>query len=144
AERKRHAADQRVEGIGRGLRERDVGRAAGVTDEVGQVGARRVERGVVRVVSDVREHPDAREPCAIAIGNARRDREGRAGPRDDERAAQPWRRRALAHAEEEGPNADERVVEDEYDREPAVQWEHEVHARRLTAAARYLAAATPI
>ena len=77
ADRKRHAADQRVEGIGRGLRERDAGRAAGITDEVGEVGARRVERGVVGVVADVGEHPDAREPCAIAIGNACRDREGR-------------------------------------------------------------------
>lgn len=78
------ARDQRVQRIGGRLREGDARRAPRIAGRRRHVGARRVERGVVRVVPHVREHADRREPRAVTLGGALRDRERRPGPGDVE------------------------------------------------------------
>ncbi len=68
-------ADEDVETVGRGLREGDPSRATLIADGGSEIGSHLIESRVVRVVADVREHADRREPRAIGVGGAMRDRE---------------------------------------------------------------------
>ena len=106
--RDRKPGDERVQAVGRRLRERDASRALRVAQRSREVRPGRLEGGVVRGVSDVTEHAHLVQPRAESLGRALRNWEcgTRAGDVEIERVAaqrlQGRRRGVRAFVDERG------------------------------------------